>query len=324
MDLSTKYMGMDLGSPIVLAACPLSDDVDIVSRCVDAGAGAVVMRSLFEEQITKEQHLPRPTGNEADGEATQFSFTVNRYLEQIARIKDALDVPVIGSINGTTLGGWVRHAEMVQRAGADAIELNVYYTATDPDEEPRAVEQRYTDIVAAVRARITVPLAVKLSPFFSAPVYMARKLDQAGAEGLVMFNRFYQPDIDATSRKVTSSITLSDSSSLPLRLRWLAATYGKVKASLACTGGIHTGTDAVKATLAGADVVQMASAVLRSGPNAIRKVRDELTEWMRTNHVENLQDIRGELSLARCKDPVGLFRANYLKTLHEWHPADSL
>lgn len=324
MDLSTKYMGLELGSPIVLAASPLSDDVNVVRRCVDAGAGAVVMRSLFEEQITKEQHLPRPSQGESDGESIGFSKSVSRYFEQIARVKDALDVPVIGSINGTTLGGWVRQAEMVQRAGADAIELNVYYSATDPDEDPRDVEQRYIDIVKEVCIRITVPLAVKLSPFFSAPVHMAKRLDQAGAEGLVMFNRFYQPDIDPTARKVLSTITLSTSEALPLRLRWIAATFGKVKASLACTGGIHTGTDAAKAILAGADIVQMASAVLQRGPKAIGDVREGLETWMRDNNVQDLDTIRGEMSLARCKDPVGLCRANYLRTLHEWHPTDTL
>jgi dihydroorotate dehydrogenase (fumarate) len=324
MDLRTKYMGLELGSPIVLAACPLSDDADVVSRCVDAGAGAVVMRSLFEEQITKEQHLPRPSQGEADAEAIPFSKSVNRYLEQIARVKDALDVPVIGSINGTTLGGWVRQAEMLQRAGADAIELNVYYSATDPDEDPRDVEQRYIEIVKAVCIRITVPLAVKLSPFFSAPVHMAKRLDQAGAEGLVMFNRFYQPDIDPTARKVSSTISLSTSEALPMRLRWIAATYGKVKASLACTGGVHTGLDAAKAILAGSDTVQMASAVLQRGPKAISDVSEGLKTWMRHNQIENLDSIRGEMSLARCKDPVGVFRANYLKTLHDWHPADTL
>lgn len=322
MNLSTSYMGLELKSPFVLAACPLSDDIEMLIRCVDAGAGAVVMRSLFEEQITKEQHLPRPTQSEADPESTAFSNTVNRYLEQIARAKDALDVPVVASINGITIGGWVRYAEMLQRAGADAVELNVYYTAVDPDEEPRAVEQRYIDILAAVRSRITVPLAVKLSPFFSAPVHMARKLDLAGAEGLVLFNRFYQPDIDPIARKVSSGIELSTSASLPLRLRWLAAIFGKVKASLACTGGVHTGLDAAKAILAGADVVQMASVVLREGPEAIALAHAELSQWLRSVSAEGLEAVRGEMSLARCKDPVGLFRTNYLRTLHAWHPQE--
>lgn len=321
MDLRCVYMGLELQSPILLGACPLSDDVDTVSRCVEEGAGAVVMRSLFEEQITKERHLPKAATPD-DPEATTFSFSVNRYLEQVARLKDALDVPVIGSINGITLGGWVRHAEMLQRAGADAIELNVYYTATDPDEDPRAVEQRYLDILETVRQRITVPLAVKLSPFFSAPVHMARRLDAAGADALVLFNRFYQPDIDVHKRTLSSTVSLSTSSSLPMRLRWLSATYGKVKASLACTGGIHTGLDAAKAVLAGADVVQLASAVLLRGPAAIGEVRKGLEQWMSTSQIPDLQSVRGELSLGRSQDPTGSFRAAYLRTLHDWHTSE--
>lgn len=324
MDLHTTYMGLELQSPVLLAACPISDDVGMVSRCVDAGAGAVVMRSLFEEQIDNELRLHANAHNPEDPHDLQFSSTVNRYLEQVSRLKDALDVPVIGSINGTTLGGWVRFAEMIQRAGADALELNVYYLATDPDEDPRAVEQRYLDLLSAMRIRVTIPLAIKLSPFFSAPVYMAKRLANAGAESLVLFNRFYQPDIDLGRQRVSSLIQLSTSSSLNLRLRWLAAIFGKTKADLACTGGVHTGIDALKAISAGASVVQMASAVLQRGSEAIVDVTDGMKTWMREHDLANLDEFRGSMSLTRCKDPAGLYRANYLRALHDWQAIDPL
>ncbi len=329
MDLSTTYLGLELPSPLVAGASPMSDDLDAARRAEDAGASMLVMHSLFEEQIEREQlamhhhtegvadahpealsYFPDPVG--------QFALGPDEYLEQLTKLKQALSIPIVGSLNGITTGGWVRYATLMQGAGADALELNVYYLATDPDEPPDVVEQRYADILAAVKQSVTIPVALKLSPFFSSLVYTARRLDEAGADALVLFNRFYQPDIDIDALDVVPALHLSTSEALRLRLRWLAALFGQVGCGLAATGGVHDGRDAIKALMAGANTVQMTSALLRHGPEHIRTVQTELTQWLEENEYESLRQMIGSMSLMRCPDPANFSRTNYMKVLQSW------
>lgn len=328
MILDTNYMGLKLESPLVAGASPLSDDLDACRRLEDAGAAALVMHSLFEEQITLEQrsidhHLSayENAHPEAMGyfpEPESFALGPDGYLEQIRAIKEALDIPVIASLNGITLGGWTHYAELMAEAGADGLELNVYYVATDPEESPRDVEQRYFDILSAVKSEVQIPIAMKLSPFFSAPLYTAKQLAAAGADALVYFNRFYQPDIDVDSLEVLPVVKLSDSQALLLRLRWLAASFGHVPCSLAATGGVHTGNDAIKAIMAGASVVQMTSALLKHGPEHIRHVHHEMVAWMRDNEYASVAQMLGSMSLSKTPDPAAFERANYMKVLQSW------
>jgi dihydroorotate dehydrogenase (fumarate) len=297
MDLSTRYLGMLLPHPFMPGASPLADDLDMVLRLEDAGASAIVMPSLFEEDIVKYDGHP------------------DRYLEQVLRIKRRVRVPVIASLNGTTPDAWLRYAGMIERAGADAIELNFYHVATDLAETGFSVERRVVDIVAVLRESIRIPLAVKLSPFYASLPNLAAQLDRLGAAGLVLFNRFYQPDIDPERRDVALQLELSDSSELPLRLRWIAILSGRVNASLALTGGVHTPIDAVKAVMAGADCVQIVSALLKHGPGNLRRIRDEFARWGDEHGYESVRDLRGCLSLERCPNPESLERGNYIKVL---------
>jgi dihydroorotate dehydrogenase (fumarate) len=328
MDLSTTYLGLHLPHPLMPGASPMVDHLDTVKRLEDAGAAAIVMHSLFEEQIVQEQlatihflelhndwyaealsYFPRPS---------EFTLGPEQYLDQVARIKAAVSIPVIASLNGTTVGGWVNYARKIQDAGADALELNVYYMATNPSEPARFVEDRTLDIVRAIKRSITIPIAVKLSPFFSSLGHFAAELASAGVDGLVMFNRFYQPDIDVELLDVVPRLELSTSSELLLRLRWLAILSGRVKASLAVTGGVHTALDAVKALMAGADAVQMVSALLRKGPEYLGVVRRELERWLEEHEYDSLQQMRGSMNLVRCPDPSALERANYIRILQGW------
>ncbi len=328
MNLSTSYMGLELDSPLVVGASPLVDDIDVCIELEAHGAGAIVMHSLFEEQIACDElsvhhHLSayddaHPEALSYFGEPARFVLGPDTYLEQLRLLKRTLSIPVIASLNGVTPAGWVRYAGLLQEAGADAIELNIYHVATDPDEDPRAVEQRYVDVQTAVQLEVEIPVATKLSPFFSAPVHMARRLDVAGADALVLFNRFYQPDIDVDNMTVAPRVVLSDSHALLLRLRWLAATFGHVRCSLAVTGGVHTGLDAVKAIMTGASAVQLTSALLRHGPAHLSKVRNELTAWMQENDYTSVDQLRGSMSLLRCPDPAAFSRANYMKVLQSW------
>jgi dihydroorotate dehydrogenase (fumarate) len=328
MDLSTRYMGLELKNPFVVGASPMADDTDICRALEDNGAAALVMHSLFEEQITREEmslHLHTSAYEHAHPEASSYfpepeSFILgpDAYLGQLETLKKALSIPVIASLNGVTMGGWTRYAKLMEQAGADGIELNVYHVASDPDEEPRAVEQRYLDVLTAVRMEVKIPVAMKLSPFFSAPIHMARQLDEAGATALVLFNRFYQPDIDIDSLEVLPVVKLSDSQALLLRLRWLAAMFGNVRCPLAATGGVHTGRDAVKAIMAGANVVQMTSALLRNGPRYLSTVRIALETWMQENEYVSIKQMVGSMSLKRSPDPAAFERANYMKVLQSW------
>lgn len=330
MDLSTTYLGLPLAHPLITGASPLVDDLDVVRRLEDAGAAAITMHSLFEEQITAEREATwRQLDTHAEGHAEATSYFPrtdeyrlgpDQYLEQIRRIKAAVAVPVIASLNGTTGRGWTEYATAMQQAGADALELNVYMVATDLQVAGDAVEQRVLDAVRLVRAAVTIPVAVKLSPFFSSIAHLAGRLDAAGAQGLVLFNRFYQPDIDIEHLEVVPQLKLSESSELLLRLRWLAILSGRVKASLACSGGVHTTTDVVKAIMAGSDAVQLVSVLLHEGPERLATLRADLERWMTEREYASVAQMRGSLSLGRCPDPAAFERGNYVKILQTWRP----
>ena len=329
MDFSTTYLGIKLHSPLMPGASPLVDDLDTVRRLEDAGAAAIVMHSLFEEQLVGEQmavtthvyaheesfaealsYLPSPEG---------FTLGPEEYLEQIRRIKACVDVPVFASLNGSTTGGWLEHSQLMEQAGADALELNVYYMAGDLRESGETVERRTIEMLAAVRESVSIPVAVKLSPYYSSLGYFARVLVEAGARGLIFFNRFYQPDIDVEKLEVVRSLQLSKPSELLLRLRWLAALSGRVKVSLAVTGGVHDGVDAVKAVMAGADAVQIVSALLRHGPQHLKTILDEMGEFMEKYEYSSLSQMRGCMSLLRCPEPRAYERSNYMRILQSWH-----
>jgi dihydroorotate dehydrogenase (fumarate) len=328
IDLSTQYMGLNLTSPLVVGASPMADDVDTCRRLEEAGAGALVMHSLFEEQITRDEaalHHHTTAFEHAHPEASgyfpepeEFVLGPDSYLEQVRRLSETLSIPVIGSLNGVTIGGWTHYAKLMEQAGARGLELNVYHLPYDPHETPRDVEQRYLDVLTAVKMEVRIPVALKLSPFFSAPVYMGRLLDDAGADALVLFNRFYQPDIDIDTLDVHPVVRLSDSHALLLRLRWLAAMFGHVECSLAATGGVHTAQDAIKAIMTGANIVQLTSALLRHGPDHLRVLTSEIVAWLADNEYVSVDQMRGSMSLARTPDPDAYARANYMKVLQSW------
>jgi dihydroorotate dehydrogenase (fumarate) len=327
MDLSTKYLGLELPHPLMPGASPLVDDMGMVRRLEDAGASAIVMHSLFEEQIASEQReaLLFESHAESNAEAVSyapdpgiFALGPDEYLEQIQRIRAAVSVPVIASLNGTTPQSWIEYARLIEQAGAHALEINVYHLAIDPMENGEDVESRTLQTAEAIKGAVSIPVAVKLSPFYSAFANIARKLDDAGADGLVIFNRFYQPDIDVEALEVLPTVHLSDSGDLLLRLRWLAVLSGRVRASLAVTGGVHTSLDAIKAVMAGAHAVQMVSALLRRGPEHLRRVREEMAQWLEEHGYESLQQMQGSMSLARSGNPAALERSNYMRVLQSW------
>jgi len=327
MDLSTKYLGLELPHPLMPGASPLVDDMGMVRRLEDAGASAIVMHSLFEEQIATEQReaLLFESYGESHAEAVSYSpdpgiFALgpDEYLEHIQRIRAAVSVPVIASLNGTTPQSWIEYARLIEQAGAHALEINVYHLAIDPMENGEDVESRTLQTAEAVKGAVSIPVAVKLSPFYSAFANLARKLDDGGADGLVIFNRFYQPDIDVEALDVLPTVHLSDSGDLLLRLRWLAVLSGRVRASLAVTGGVHTALDAIKAVMAGAHAVQMVSALLRRGPEHLRRVREEMAQWLEEHGYESLRQMQGSMSLARSGNPAALERSNYMRVLQSW------
>jgi len=328
MDLSTSYLGFTLPHPFMPGASPMVDDLDTVRRLEDAGAAAIVMHSLFEEQITLEQlgtihHMDAHAESFAEAlsyfpQPDAYALGPDAYLDQVRRIKAAVNVPVIASLNGTTPAGWLKYARLMQEAGADALELNVYYVATGVGEAAASVEGRLLEIVGTVKRDVRIPVAVKLSPFFSAFAHMAHELDGIGADGLIIFNRFYQPDIDVDELAVVPSLRLSDSSELLLRLRWLAILSGRLRASLAVTGGVHTALDAIKAVMSGAHAVQMVSALLERGPAYLEHIRGEMVAWMEEHEYESLAQMRGSMSLERCPDPAAFERANYMRVLQSY------
>jgi dihydroorotate dehydrogenase (fumarate) len=299
MDLATRYLGLVLPHPFMPGASPLDENLDTVVRLEDAGAAALVMHSLFEEDITS------------------YAPASDRYLERLLRIRRRLAIPVIASLNGTTASGWLRYARMIEQAGASALELNFYHVPTDLTEDAAAVERRVIDIVAVLKESIRIALAVKLSPFYSSLPHLAAELDRIGADGLVLFNRFFQPDIDLERREAALRLQYSDQSELLLRLHWIAILYGRLKASLALGGGVHDARDAVKAVMAGADAVQIVSAILQHGPERLSVIRRGFEEWADTHRVSSIAELRGCASLARGADRASFERGNYVAALKQ-------
>ncbi len=330
MDLSTKYLGLTLPHPLVAGSSPMVDELDTVKKLEDAGCAAIVMHSLFEEQITREQlgtEMDMELHAESFAEALsyfpqpqEFRLGPEKYLEQIRRIKAAVKIPVIGSLNGTSPAGWLTYAKLIEQAGADALELNVYYLATQAWETSEHVESRTIESVKTVKQAVKIPVAVKLSPFYSSLAHLAKQLDEAGADGLVLFNRFYQPDLDVDELEVVPSLQLSDSSELLLRLRWLAILSGHFKGSLACTGGVHSHLDVVKAVMAGADAVQLVSALLKRGPQYLGALRDGIERWLQEHEYDSLAQMKASMSHQKSPNPQALERANYMRILQGWKP----
>jgi dihydroorotate dehydrogenase (fumarate) len=328
MDLSTRYLGLELPHPFMPGASPLVDNLDLVRRLEDAGAAAVVMHSLFEEQLVGEQlathhYMEAPAESSAEARSymprpPDFALGPEEYLEQLRKVKEAVAVPVIGSLNGTTPGGWLDYARLLAEAGADAIELNVFEVATDPGESGDALEQRTLEMVRSTLAEVTIPVAIKLSPFYTSLAHFASHLDQVGVHGMVLFNRFYQADIDVEALEAVPALHLSNSPELLLRLQWLAILSGDVKASLAVSGGVHTPIDAIKAVMAGAHAVQLVSALLRSKPEYLRTIREAVAVWMEEHEYESLEQMQGSMNLHRCPDPKAFTRTNYLRILQSW------
>jgi dihydroorotate dehydrogenase (fumarate) len=315
MDLSTQYLGLKLDSPLILGASPLVGDLDAVRRAVDAGASAIVMRSLFEEQIPRDDH-----SSHYALDRRQFAFKPEEYLEQIRRLKGAVHVPLIGSLNGFTRSGWLEYAALIDQAGADALELNVYRVSTEIERTGESIEDETVELVEAAVARCAIPVAVKISPFYASLPNFAQRLVNAGARGLVLFNRFLQPDIDLKTLAVEPRLDLSGSSELPLRLRWLAILSARIETSFAVTGGVHSAEDALKAILTGAHGVQLVSEIIQHGFVRFTKIRTELSTWLDEHQAASLDQVRGSLNLARSSDPSGYERANYLRVLHSYPP----
>lgn len=328
MDLRTTYMGLELRNPIVPSASPLSEKVENIKRMEDAGAAAVVMFSIFEEQIEKEAWLAESrltAGTESFAEALsyfpaadQYRVQPDRYLDIVAQAAASVKIPIIGSLNGISHEGWVEYARKIQQAGAAALELNVYYIATDINQPGAAVEQMYLDVLRSVKSAVTIPVAVKLSPFFSSMANMVKRLENAGADALVLFNRFYQPDFDLDTLSVTPALNLSTPEEMRLPLRWIAILYGKVRCSLAATTGVHSAADAAKYLLAGADVVQVTSVLLKKGLGQIGVILRDLEKWMESKEYASVADMKGVLSQKTIADAAAFERANYIKILEKY------
>jgi dihydroorotate dehydrogenase (fumarate) len=328
MDLRTTYLGFPLAHPLVPGAGPLSDDLDGVRRLEDAGAPMIVLRSLFEEQLAYEQ-IAAQEGIDVHAEAfaealsylpepDQFRFGPESYVDHLRKVKAAVRVPVMASLNGVTPGGWVEYARLLEWAGADAIELNLFLVATDPDEAGDRIERSLIQLVTSVRAAVKVPIAVKISPFYTALPHFARQLDLAGANGLVVFNRFYEPDIDVKDQQVQRTLHLSTSAELLPRLHALAVVSGRTSMSLAVTGGVHTGVDALKAVMCGAHAVQVVSCLLLNGPSRLAVLRAELEQTLERNEYESLAQVCGTMTMTRAPNPKAFERVNYMQILQSW------
>ena len=328
MDLRTTYMGVELKHPLVVSASPLAGSVANIKRLEDAGAAAVVLFSLFEEQLKHDSaalEYLMTAGTESFAESLSYfpevdDYTVgpDTYLDLLRRASQAVDIPVIGSLNGITNTGWIEYAQLMQQAGARGIELNIYYIPADLTTSGREVEDRYLDIVKAVKAAVTVPVAVKLSPFFSAIGSMAKSLDDAGADALVLFNRFYQPDFDLDKLEVAPNLNLSTPDEIRLPLLWIAVLHGRLRASLGATRGVHTPVEVVKYLMAGADVVMTTSALLKNGIDYMTTLRDGLQTWMEMHRYASVTQMKGSMSQRNVADPTAFERANYIKTLESY------
>jgi dihydroorotate dehydrogenase (fumarate) len=328
IDLSTTYLGLKLKTPLVASSSPMCQDVGNVRRMEDAGASAVVLQSLFEEQIDIDEgeldrFLTESSGISAEA-TTHFPDLMRpvmgpeTYLAHIAKCKQAVRIPIIASLNGTSIGGWLHYAKQMQQAGADALELNIYHIEVDGNVSGEQVEQKYVDLVKAVKAEVTIPVTVKLGPYFSSMVNFAKKLDAAGADGMVLFNRFYQPDFNLESLEVVPNLILSNQYELLLRLNWIAVLYGQVKADLALTGGVHTATDVVKAMMAGAKVAMMTSALLKRGISYLDTLSTELLVWLGEHEYDSIRQMQGSMSRNAVPQPTAFERANYLRVLSSY------
>ncbi|HNK62764.1 MAG TPA: dihydroorotate dehydrogenase-like protein [Anaerolineales bacterium] len=327
-NLSTTYLGLNLKNPLVASASPISKKLDKAQRLEEAGIAAIVMYSLFEEQIIHESleldhYLTRGTDSFAEAltylpDSGMYSLSPEKYLGHLASLKKGLNIPVIGSLNGVSKGGWTRYARHIEEAGADALELNLYYLPTDPDLTSQEVEAAQIDLVAEVRASIRIPLAVKLSPFVTSLPNFARRLVEAGANGLVLFNRFYQPDFDLDELDIVHNLDLSTSSEIRLPLRWISILHGKVDADFALTSGVHSAADVLKAMMAGAKVAMTASTLLHHGEQAVAPILNGLETWMQEHEYESIQQMQGSMSQKNVREPAAFERANYMKVLGSW------
>ena len=329
MDLTTEYLGLKLRSPLVVSASPLSEDIDNLKRMEDAGAAAVVLYSLFEEQLRQDrlelnENMEQGTESFAESlsyfpTADEFKLGPEEYLKHIAQAKAAVRIPIIASLNASSPGGWTAYTKLIQQAGADALELNIYNIPTDPDLTGTEVEQSYIDILKAVKAEVTIPVSVKVSPFFSNFANMAAQLESAGADGLVLFNRFYQPDIDLEALEPRPNILLSTPMAMRLPLRWIAILAGRRDLSLAATSGIHRASDALKVLLTGADAAMLCSTLIRHGVQQFSVIEREMVEWLQTHEYESIQQLKGSLSQKNCANPAAFERAQYLRALSSYY-----
>jgi dihydroorotate dehydrogenase (fumarate) len=328
MDLSTSYLGLKLRTPLVAAASPLSEEIDSIKQLEDAGASAVVLYSLFEEQIRQDtvelaQHLDHGTFSTPEAltyfpEPEQFRLGPEEYLKHVAKAKGAVDIPIVASLNGSSVGGWTEYAKAIQEAGAAALELNIYYIPTDMNLSSVQIEQNYLDILEAVKSTVRIPVAVKLSPFFTNFANMAKRLDHQGANGLVLFNRFYQPDIDLENLEIRPNILLSTPMAMRVPLRWIAMLYGRLRANLAATSGIHRASDVLKMLMAGADVTMLCSALIRHGVRQVGVIERDMVAWMEEHEYESVRQLKGSLSQKNCADPSAFERAQYMKAISQF------
>ena len=333
VDLSTSYAGLTLKNPLVVSASPLCKEIANLRRMEDAGAAAIVLHSLFEEQINIEsneldKYLWNSVGISAEAAnyypgTENFNIGPDAYLEHIRKAKDAVSIPVFGSLNGVSEGGWVRYAKLMEEAGADGVELNIYFLATDGEEDSASVEAQYVELVRAVKAQLKVPLAVKIGPYFSSITNLAKKLDAAGADALVIFNRFYQPDFDLNTLEVVPGLQLSTSQELTLRLHWAAVLFGRIKADIAITGGVHSSEDVIKSMLAGARVAMTTSALIERGIGLLRSMLTGVEGWVERNEYQSIRQMQGSMSQQNVANPAAFNRANYMKVLSTYALEDS-
>jgi dihydroorotate dehydrogenase (fumarate) len=334
INLKTRYLGLELKNPFVPSSSPLSKNIDKAKRLEDHGAGALIMYSLFEEEIEAEETLAHDLEHHQDighGEASSYlpmydDYPGHRddYLEQLRRLKDSLSIPVIASLNGASPGGWVRHARSLEEAGADALELNVYHVAANIEESSAAVEARVIDTLVELRDQVRLPIGVKLSPHFSSVGNLVKRIDASGADGVALFNRFYQPDIDLDQLKIAQTLKLSSSAESLLAMRWIAILYGRVDLSLAATGGVHTAEDVIKLLLCGADVTYLCSALLAAGPGRLDEIYAGVVSWLEENEYESVEQLKGSLSQIHCPDPIAFERGNYIQILSSFKAPSSV